>query len=163
VRWSKGEVDLVAAAETLSLTTLGRLAPGDAVNLERPLRVGDRLGGHLVAGHVDGVGHVAARDHRGEALDVTVACAPELLRYVVAKGSIAIDGISLTVNTVDARGFAVSLIPHTQSATTLAAKEAGTPVNLEVDMIGKYVEKLLAGHLPAGGLTLEKLKEHGFA
>ena len=163
VRWVKGEVDLVAAAETLAVTTLGRLAAGDAVNLERPLRVGDRLGGHLVAGHVDGVGQIAARAPRGEAVDVTVACAAELLRYVVPKGSIAIDGISLTVNTVDARGFAVSLIPHTQLMTTLARKDVGVPVNLEVDIIGKYVEKLLGGHLSAGGLTLDKLKEHGFA
>jgi riboflavin synthase len=166
VWWAPGRVALVAAAETLEKTTLGRLAAGDRVNLERPLRVGDRLGGHLVAGHVDGVGHVAGRAPRGEAIDVTIACAPDLLRYIVPKGSIAIDGISLTVNTVDERGFTVSLIPHTQAVTTLAHRAIGGAVNLEVDIIGKYVEKLLGGHTGAGGgstLTLDKLKEHGFA
>ena len=156
-------VSLVAAAETLARTTLGRLAVGDRVNLERPLRLGDRLGGHLVAGHVDGVGSVAARRERGEALDVTLAASPDLLRYVVEKGSIAVDGISLTVNLVDERGFTVSLIPHTQGATTLGAKPVGAPVNLEVDLIGKYVEKLVAPHAARGGLTVEKLREHGFA
>ncbi len=164
-----GRFDFVAAAETLERTTLGRLAVGDAVNLERPLRLGDRLGGHLVAGHVDGVGHVAARGERGEALDVTLSAPAHLLRYVIEKGSIAVDGISLTVNQVDDRGFAVSLIPHTQTATTLGNKPLGAPVNLEVDLIGKYVEKLVAPTVaaqaarPAGGLTLAKLKEHGFA
>jgi riboflavin synthase len=162
VTWSRGQVALVAAAETLACTTLGQLAPGDRVNLERPLRVGDRLGGHLVAGHVDGVGRIAGHAHRGEALDVTVSCPVPLLRYVVAKGSIAIDGISLTVNTVDGSGFSVSLIPHTQGATTLAHKTVGAMVNLEVDLIGKYVEKLLEGYRGQTGLTLEKLKENGF-
>jgi riboflavin synthase len=163
-------VALVAAAETLARTTLGGLAAGQGVNLERPLRLGDRLGGHMVAGHVDGVGRVAALAHRGEALDVTIEADPELLRYVVEKGSIAVDGISLTVNSVDARSFAVSLIPHTQTATTLGGKAAGTPVNLEVDLVGKYVEKLVAPHRaatttepPRPGVTLDKLKEHGFA
>jgi len=146
VAWRPGRVDLVAAAETLARTTLGALAAGDGVNLERPLRLGDRLGGHMVAGHVDGVGRIAARRPRGEAVDVEVACAPALLRYVVEKGSIAVDGISLTVNAVGARGFTVSLIPHTLAVTTLGRKAAGAPVNLEVDLIGKYVEKLLGGH-----------------
>ena len=163
VAWERGEVALVAAAETLERTTLAARTAGDAVNLERPLRVGDRLGGHLVAGHVDGVGSVAARARRGEAEDITIACAPDLLRYVVAKGSIAIDGISLTVNQVDARGLTVSLIPHTQGATTLARKAVASPVNLEVDIIGKYVEKLLGGFTGKSGVTLEKLEEHGFA
>ena len=159
-----GRVQAVAAAETLGRTTLGRLGPGDPVNLERPLRLGDRLGGHLVAGHVDAVGAIAARTPRGEAVDVAVTAPPEVLRYVVEKGSIAIDGISLTVNSVDERSFAVSLIPHTQAVTTLARKTIGAEVNLEVDLIGKYVEKLVAPHLAArAGLTLDKLKEHGFA
>ena len=160
--WSKGKVAAVAAAETLGRTTLGRFAAGTRVNLERPLRVGDRLGGHLVAGHVDGTGTVGARQTRGEALDVTVHAPRELLRYVVEKGSIAIDGISLTVNMVDERGFAVSLIPHTQGQTTLGGKAVGAQVNLEVDLIGKYVEKLLGGHLKKDGLTVDKLRENGF-
>lgn len=162
VTWSRGQVALVAAAETLACTTLGQLVPGDRVNLERPLRVGDRLGGHMVAGHVDGVGQVAGHGRRGEALDVRISCPVSLLRYVVAKGSIAIDGISLTVNTVDERGFSVSLIPHTQAVTMLAQKAPGAAVNLEVDLIGKYVEKLLEGYRGQAGLTLEKLKENGF-
>ena len=157
------QVALVAAPETLGLTTLGALRSGDPVNLERPLRVGDRLGGHMVAGHVDGTGSVAAHGQRGAAVDVTIATPPALLRYIVAKGSIAIDGVSLTVNQVDNRGFTVSLIPHTQSATTLARKAIGAKVNLEVDLIGKYVEKLLAGHLPLNGITVDTLRENGFA
>ena len=164
--WQRGRVQAVAAAETLERTTLGRLAAGSQVNLERPLRVGDRLGGHMVSGHIDGVGRVGARAPRGEAMDVTVLAAPALLRYVVEKGSIAIDGISLTVNAVAAGGFTVSLIPHTQSVTTLAGKPVGAEVNLEVDLIAKYVEKLLAGHAPdgsGGGVTLDKLRENGFA
>jgi riboflavin synthase len=159
--WSRGRVSAVVGPETLERTTLGRLAVGDAVNLERPLRLGDRLGGHLVAGHVDAVGKVARSARRGEAVDVTVSAPAPLLRYVVEKGSIAVDGISLTVNRVDDTGFTVSLIPHTQGATTLAARAVGAEVNLEVDLIGKYVERLLGGHLPRG-LSLATLKEHGF-
>jgi riboflavin synthase len=162
--WSAGRVAAVAAAETLERTTLGTLSPGARVNLERPLRVGDRLGGHLVAGHVDGVGRLAGRRPRGEAVDITIAAPAALLRYVVEKGSIAVDGISLTVNLVDAAGFTVSIIPHTQTATTLADKPEGAAVNLEVDLIGKYVERLLGPHAAGtGGLTLDRLKENGFA
>jgi riboflavin synthase len=170
VAWEPGRVALVAAAETLSRTTLGSLAVGARVNLERPLRLGDRLGGHLVAGHVDGVGRIASRSPRGEALDVAVAAAPGILRYVVEKGSIAVDGISLTVNAVDDAAFSVSLIPHTLQATTLGQKGVGARVNLEVDLIGKYVERLVAPHRAGppteggggGGLTREKLEENGF-
>lgn len=160
--WARGRIAAVAGPETLERTTLGTLSAGATVNLERPLRLGDRLGGHLVAGHVDGVGRIEAVRPRAEALDLTVTAAPELLRYVVEKGSIAVDGISLTVNRVDARGFDVSLIPHTQGATTLGKKGAGGRVNLEVDLIGKYVEKLCGG-FARGGISLDKLKEHGFA
>jgi riboflavin synthase len=146
VVWRPGEVDLVAGPETLECTTLGLVAEGARVNLERPLKLGDRLGGHLVAGHVDGVGHIVSVTPRAESVDVVVELEPSLLRYVIDKGSITIDGISLTVNRVDERGFAVSLIPHTQTATTLADKGAGASVNLEVDLIGKYVEKLVGGY-----------------
>jgi riboflavin synthase len=159
-----GEVELEAGPETLARTTLGGLAVGDTVHLERALRLGDRLGGHLVAGHVDGVGKVAATGPRGDNWDVTVACPAELLRYVVEKGAITIDGVSLTVNQVDAAGFSVSLVPYTQAKIRLHKKRVGAGVNLEVDLIGKYVEKLLAPYAaPKGeGLSLQKLKENGF-
>jgi riboflavin synthase len=144
--WRRGEVDAVVGPETIARTTLGKLGQGAQVNLERPLRMGDRLGGHMVAGHVDAVGLIAAVAPRAEAVDVTVRPPGELLRYVIEKGSIAVDGISLTVNAVDAETFTVSLIPHTQTATTLAHKGAGAHVNLEVDLVGKYVEKLVQGY-----------------
>jgi riboflavin synthase len=158
VEYQKGSVALDVGPETLSRSTLGDLQAGAQVNLERPLRLGDRLGGHLVAGHVDAVGRVEFARPRGDAIDVRIAAKPELLRYVVEKGSIAVDGISLTVNQVDASGFEVSIIPHTQTATTLTKKSAGARVNLEVDLIGKYVEKLVA---PQSSL-MTKLKEHGY-
>jgi riboflavin synthase len=144
--WRRGEVDALVGPETVARTTLGALGAGASVNLERPLRLGDRLGGHLVAGHVDGVGHIAALAPRAEAVDVTVRAPGQLLRYVIEKGSIAVDGISLTVNAVEPDSFTVSLIPHTQTATTLAQKGTGGAVNLEVDLIGKYVEKLVGGY-----------------
>lgn len=144
--WRRGEVDAVVGPETVARTTLGKLGEGAPVNLERPLKLGDRLGGHMVAGHVDAVGHIAQVAPRAEAVDVTIRAPQELLRYVIEKGSIAVDGISLTVNAVDDATFTVSLIPHTQTATTLAKKGTGGLVNLEVDLIGKYVEKLVGGY-----------------
>ena len=144
--WRSGEIDAEVGPETIARTTIGKLGQGAHVNLERPLKLGDRLGGHMVAGHVDAVGHIAAVAPRAEAIDVTVRAPGELLRYVIEKGSIAVDGISLTVNGVDAQTFTVSLIPHTQAATTLAKKGPGGAVNLEVDLIGKYVEKLVGGY-----------------
>jgi riboflavin synthase len=139
---------VLAGAETLRRTTLGRLRAGSAVNLERALRMGDRLGGHMVSGHVDAIAEISARRDLGANLDLSFRAPREALRYVVEKGSVAIDGISLTVNRVDGQGFAVALIPHTVDRTTLARKHVGDPVNIEVDIIGKYVEKLLGGHLP---------------
>jgi riboflavin synthase len=145
----QGRFFAVCGAETLARTTLGELAPAARVNLERALRLGDRLGGHMVAGHVDGVGRITARrDLGGANLELVITPPPELLRYVIGKGSIAVDGISLTVNRVDARSFAVALIPHTVQKTTLCEKRVGDKVNLEADMIGKYVEKLCAGYVP---------------
>lgn len=134
-----------ASRETLDCTTLGRKVPGDPVNLERALRAGDRLGGHFVTGHVDAVGEVASVEPVGDCHRWVFRPPGELLRYLVAKGSITVDGISLTVNDVDDEGgtFEVMIIPHTASNTALRARAAGDPVNLEVDMLGKYVERLV--------------------
>ncbi|HYF25933.1 MAG TPA: riboflavin synthase [Baekduia sp.] len=132
--------------ETLRRSSLGELAAGGRVNLELALRADARLGGHIVQGHVDGVGVVAGVREEGFARIVTIHAAPEVLRYVVEKGSICVDGVSLTVARVDDEGFDVSLIPETLERTTLGSAEAGRPVNLEVDIVAKYVEKMLEGH-----------------
>ena len=132
-----------AVPETLSRTALGTLDQGSRVNLEPALRAGDPLGGHYVQGHVDGVGSVQSVTREGEGNRVRFEAAPELLRYVVEKGSIAVQGTSLTVAVVDHAGFEVALIPHTLQATTLGTLEPGQPVNLETDVLAKYVEKLL--------------------
>jgi riboflavin synthase len=129
--------------ETLGRTSLGAAATGTAVNLELPLRASDRLGGHIVQGHVDGVGTVASVTPDGFARRLEVQAPPEVLRYVVEKGSIAVDGVSLTVADLDERSFNVSLIPETLTRTNLGAAEPGTQVNLEVDVLAKYVEKLI--------------------
>ena len=131
-------------AETLDRSSLGPLRAGDRVNLELALRAADRLGGHMVQGHVDGVGTVAGVAEDGFARIVTVAADPALLRYVVEKGSIAMDGVSLTVAGVEPAEFSVSLIPETLERTTLGSAEPGDPVNLEVDVLAKYVEKLVS-------------------
>jgi riboflavin synthase len=130
--------------ETLRRSSLGPLAPGAEVNLELPLRAGDRLGGHVVQGHVDGTGEVASVREEGNALVVGIAAEPELLRYLVEKGSIAVDGVSLTVSSIGDELFEVSLIPETLERTTLGAAQAGRTVNLEVDVLAKYVEKLVS-------------------
>jgi riboflavin synthase len=134
------EVDVMD--ETLRRSSLGTLADGDAVNLETPLRVGDPLDGHMVQGHVDGTGTVAAVRDEGTSRVVRIEAAPELLRYVVEKGSIAVDGVSLTVSAIDHEAFEVSLIPETLERTTLGQAASGRIVNLEVDVLAKYVEKL---------------------
>jgi riboflavin synthase len=132
--------------ETLRRSSLSELEAGSRVNLELPLKPDSRLGGHIVQGHVDGVGAVSAIADDGFARQVTIVAAPELMRYVVEKGSITVDGVSLTVAFVDDAAFAVSLIPETLERTTLGATEEGTPVNLEVDIVAKYVEKLVGGN-----------------
>jgi riboflavin synthase len=129
-------------AETLRRSSLGPLGRGDGVNLELPLRAGDRLGGHIVQGHVDGTGTVESATDEGFARLVRIAAGPDVLRYVVDKGSIAVDGVSLTVASVDDAGFTVSLIPETLERTTLGGAASGRVVNLEVDVLAKYVEKL---------------------
>jgi riboflavin synthase len=133
--------------ETLDRSSLGRLAPGDPVNLERAATLSTRLGGHLVQGHVDGVGEILSRQ-AGQQWEVVTVSLPEALsRYVVEKGSITVDGVSLTVSAVSDRDFAVSLIPTTLKLTTLGAKDVGDPVNLEVDVVAKYVERLMGARV----------------
>ena len=134
-----------ASNETLSLTTLGGLAPGAVVNLERAMRPTDRLGGHLVSGHVDGVGTVLDIQHDARAQRWRFAVPPALSRYIAKKGSICVDGVSLTVNEVDDEGFEVALIPHTVAHTAFAQTTVGDAVNLEIDLVARYVERLLAG------------------
>jgi riboflavin synthase len=133
-----------AMNETLSRTSLGQLAPGTEVNLELPLRAGDRLGGHMVQGHVDGVGTVAEVASDGFARRIRVEAPAEVMRYVIEKGSIAVDGVSLTVAGLNSRSFTVSLIPDTLQRTNLGRAVVGDRVNLEVDVLAKYVEKLMA-------------------
>ncbi|HEV7138862.1 MAG TPA: riboflavin synthase [Steroidobacteraceae bacterium] len=132
--------------ETLSLTILGDLASGSPVNLEPSLKAGDPLGGHLVSGHVDGIGQIDAISEDARSTRVQVSVPAALARYIARKGSVAIDGVSLTVNEVQGATFGINLIPHTQSVTTLGALRVGTRVNLEVDQIARYVERLLAAN-----------------
>jgi riboflavin synthase len=129
--------------ETLSLTTLGELTVGSPVNLEPSLRAGDPLGGHLVCGHVDGIGEIAALSGDARSMRIEISAPPALCRYIARKGSVAIDGVSLTVNEVQGVRFGVNLIPHTQAVTTLGALRVGGRVNVEVDQIARYVERLL--------------------
>lgn len=157
---SKGTAFRVQAApETLRRTTLGRWAPGTRVNLERALRMGDRLGGHWVQGHVDGVAQVLDARPEGGSLVLRVSLPDALAPFFVEKGSVCIDGVSLTVTQVDAASFSVMLIPETQGATTLGGKRAGDAVNLEADVIGKYVARMMG---PRGGLSEAQLKAAGF-
>ena len=128
--------------ETLALTTLGDLQGGDAVNLEKALRLSARLGGHLVSGHVDGTGRIVAIEPDARSQRWTIEAPPELARYIAAKGSICMDGVSLTVNTVEGARFSVNLIPHTVEATTFAQRKPGDRVNLEADMMARYLERL---------------------
>ncbi|MBB3345475.1 riboflavin synthase [Luteimonas sp. RC10] len=140
-----------ASTETLALTTLGALAAGRPLNLERAMRPTDRLGGHLVSGHVDGIGRVASVHDDARAQRWRFEAPAALLRYVAHKGSICVDGVSLTVNAVDADGFEVALVPHTVAHTAFGATAVGEAVNLEVDLVARYVERLLAsGVVPPG-------------
>ena len=149
-------------AETLRATNLGGLSSGDKVNLERALRLSDRLGGHIVTGHVDGVGGIKSAVKEGIATVFTISAPPAIMRYIIDKGSIAVDGISLTVVDFGADSFRVSIIPHTANVTTLGFKGPGDGVNLEPDMLAKYIERLMQGAKGAGGLDTEFLKGHGF-
>ena len=146
--------------ETFRRSNLGGLRPGDTVNLERALPADGRFGGHIVAGHIDGTGTVLRVRPEGNALLLSVSASPALLRYLVEKGSVAVDGASLTVVAVDASSFTVSLIPHTRSETTLSGFQPGRKVNLETDILAKYVEKL--AQPSAGGVTRDLLQRSGF-
>ena len=159
---------VLVSAESLARTTLGRLQRGQAVNLERALKLGDRLGGHLVTGHVDCVGTVARITPVGASRRMYITIPPEHLRLVVAKGSVAVEGVSLTVNRLDRAGFELNLIPHTLAATTLSLVRVGDSVNIETDLIGKYVARLLNPDQDSeegsgkGGLSREDLARAGF-
>lgn len=151
--------------ETVDRTVLAGLRPGDTVNLERTLRLGDRLGGHIVSGHIDGVGQILAKEQNDNAVIVKIGAGQNIMRYIIAQGSIAIDGTSLTVVNFGSDWFTVSLIPHTAELTTVGLKKAGDQVNLEADVIGKYVEKLLGlkqDVKPADKITHGFLEQHGF-
>ncbi len=141
----EGAFTVDASRETLSRTNLGKLRPGSMVNLERSLRVGDRMGGHMVSGHVDGVGKVKSKKKRGGSVEFRFTAPGEVMKYIVEKGSVAIDGVSLTVNAVEGSEFTVNIIPYTLAETTFGALRVGKPVNIECDVIGKYVEKLMTG------------------
>lgn len=148
--------------ESISRTSIGKLCSGGRVNLERALRLGDRLGGHIVSGHVDCAGRLIRSENRSGNCQLQFTLPPEHARYLVEKGSVTIDGISLTVNAVSADGFSVNIIPHTYSNTTLGQLKAGDRVNIETDIIGKYVERLTAPWKAGGGLSMKILAENGF-
>jgi riboflavin synthase len=159
---------LDVSPETLRATNLGALRPGDGVNLERSLCLNDRIGGHLVSGHVDGVGRITDIRPEANALHYDLQVPKDLMRYIVPKGSIAVDGISLTVVACGRDGFQVTIIPHTAAVTTIGRKTLGATVNLECDMIGKYVERALQARLEGEGTEVGELqvtlwRRHGIA
>ena len=157
---SKFTVDVSAA--TLAVTTLRGLAAGAGVNLEPPLKAGDPLDGHIVTGHVDGVGDVISVDAVGGSKRIVVAIPAALGRYIAPKGSVAVDGVSLTVNAVGAADFEVNVIPHTQAVTVIGGYARGTAVNIEVDMLARYLERLIQRDSP-NGIDLAFLRKHGYA
>jgi riboflavin synthase len=167
VSWQGRTFTADLSQETLSRTTISRIRLGDEVNLERALRLGDRLGGHLVNGHVDGRARVISRKKRGDSIVLAFEVAPELARYFIEKGSVAIDGASLTVNRCDEKSFEVNLVPHTARVTNMGNLKVGHEVNLEVDVIGKYVEKFVrtlqgSGSPSKSGVDQGFLVKHGF-
>jgi riboflavin synthase len=164
----EGSLSMDVSGETLSRSTLRLLKGGDAVNLERALRLTDRLGGHLVLGHVDGIGTIVRKDASGQSWVIRIRIEDALSRYIIEKGSVAVDGISLTINACENDFFEVNIIPQTGAATTLLRKEIGDLVNIETDLIGKYMEKLFLREGPrrdqknASGIDLETLVKQGF-
>lgn len=168
VQFGSGSFVADVSPETMLCSNLNSVTPGSEVNLERALQLSDRLGGHLVSGHVDAVATVLEQRRDGNAIRFRFKLNPATLRYVVPKGSITIDGISLTVNAVDAQSFSVAIIPHSLERTTLKNLSAGSRVNIETDVIARYVEKLLSTPQPVSphgvdtGLTMEQLVKNGF-
>jgi riboflavin synthase len=160
----KGDRSLTfdVSPESLEGTTIGSLASGSRVNLERAMRLGDRMGGHIVTGHIDCIARLARMFESSGNRVLEFILPPENARYLVTKGSVAINGISLTVNTVTSNGFSVNIIPLTQTATTLASLKVGDQVNIETDIIGKYVERLIQPWKTGDGLTMKSLAENGF-
>jgi riboflavin synthase len=152
------------SAETLRRTTLGMRKTGDGVNLERPLRLSDRLGGCVALGHVDEVGTISGWQDEGDSSLMRISVSPNAMRYIVYKGSICVDGVSLTIAKLFEDGFEVALIPHTKQVTTLGRKRVGAQVNIEVDLLGRYVERLLTFHSSrdATSINLDFLREHGY-
>lgn len=150
------------SAATLAVTTFGRLAPGSRVNLEPPLKAGDPLDGHIVTGHVDGVGEVVAVESAGRSMRLVVAVPERLKRYIAAKGSVAVDGVSLTVNGVADAEFEVNIIPHTQTATVIGEYARGTTVNIEIDLLARYLERFVQTGAD-GEIDLGFLRKHGYA
>lgn len=168
VEVSETNVALDLSAETLRRTTLGSKKVGSRCNLELPLRLGARLGGHLVTAHIDGVGVISDIRPEANSLWVTIEAPQEVMRYIVPKGSVAVDGVSLTVAAHTESSFSVALIPHTEEVTTLGAAKVGTAVNIEADIIGKYVERFVAERFSdevsgSTGITKDFLVQHGFA
>ena len=156
------------SGETLGLTMLGSMAVNDAVNLEKALTLETRLGGHLVSGHVDGIGEVMARHEDSRSIRFSIKAPDELARYIATKGSVCVDGISLTVNAVNGAVFELNIVPHTLQVTTMNTYQPGRQVNLEVDLVARYLERLLLGDAAAQpgtgeGVTREILEAHGFA
>jgi riboflavin synthase len=162
------EVDL--SPETLSTSTFDKAKQGDRLNLERAMRLSDRIDGHLVLGHVDGIGIIEQQQKLGNAIGVSIAVPAAVSRYMIHKGSVAVDGISLTINALTPKSFTVSIIPHTGRLTTIGMKQKGQPVNIETDMIGKYVERFVQGELmtdsekmtTSPGIDMELLAKSGF-
>jgi len=152
--------DTDVSVETLDVTALSNLQVGDAVNLEPALAFGDRLGGHLVSGHVDCVGSVVKQEGDARSIRLTIEIAPELARYVAKKGSVTVDGVSLTVNEVLGNAFEVNIIPHTAEATIIGDYTVGTTANIEVDLLARYIERLIAKN--DDGVSMEFLREHGY-
>jgi riboflavin synthase len=168
VRLEDRRFDADMSPETLTRTTFGSAGIGDRVNLERALRLSDRLDGHLVSGHVDGTGEIACRTPSANAVVIDIKTGAGQLRYMIEKGSVAVDGISLTINRCESDRFSVSVIPHTASMTTIGFKPVGAAVNIETDLIGKYIERFLPGHSStepapsARGVDIDFLAKTGF-